>query len=135
MSRSSRRFATLLLDSEGLSKLVEKDPVAVHWVTLAQKLDARVLVAWVTLAEALQGPRTSATRYTLSRLVLEPHVERDFTTAADLMTTTAMGGHTVDAVLMAVASRLEKPVLIVTSDPGDLRQLAQGTTGVAVSHV
>lgn len=135
MSRRVRQFATLLLDSDGLSKLVDKDPAAVQWVTLAQRSDARVVVVWVTLAEALQGARKAATQYTLSKLVLEAHAERDFTDAADLMTSTVMGGHTVDAVLVAVAAHLPKPVLILTSDPTDLRRLAQATTGVAVSRV
>ena len=59
-------------------------------------------------------------------------LERDYRDAAVLMEATGMGGHTIDALVAAMARRLPRPVLIATSDPVDLRRLLQGERGIGV---
>ncbi len=135
MSGGPPQFATLLLDSDGVSKLAQKDALALEWLERALRFDARVVVPWVTLAEALQGANLPAVQYRLSQLSIEALTEDDFRSAAKLMRDTSMGGHTIDAILVAVASRLARPVVILTSDPDDLRKLAQEQSGIVVARV
>ena len=112
MSSTAPAFQTLLLDSHGLTTSATYDRTFLAVLEQARNDEAAVLVPWTALAEALQGSRKPAVLYALSRLELVPIWEQDYRDAAELM-----GGHTIDALVAAVARRQPRPVLIATSDP------------------
>lgn len=64
-----------------------------------------------------------------------PVLEQDYRDAAELMDASGMGGHTIDALVAAVARRQPRPVLVATSDPVDLPRLLQRDPGVGVLPV
>ena len=132
MSPTDPAFRTLLLDSHGLTAAARFDRTLLAVLEQARESRAAVLVPWTALAEALQGSSKAAVQYALSRLELAPVLERDYRDAAVLMEATGMGGHTIDALVAAMARRLPRPVLIATSDPVDLRRLLQGERGIGV---
>jgi hypothetical protein len=123
-------FRTLVLDSHGFTLAGRRDRDLAGLLVEARRADAEVLVPWTALAECLQGSGRAATQHALSRLQLAPIEEAHYRTAAHLMESTGMGGHTVDALVAAVARDCPRPVIIATSDPADLNQLLQGEPGV-----
>ena len=135
MSPTDPAFRTLLLDSHGLTAAARFDRTLLAVLEQARESRAAVLVPWTALAEALQGSSKPAVQYALSRLELAPVLEQDYCAAAALMETTGMGGHTIDALVAAMAQRLPRPVLIATSDPVDLRRLLQGEPAIGVLAV
>ncbi|MBW3647486.1 MAG: PIN domain-containing protein [Actinobacteria bacterium] len=135
MRRDAPRFATLLLDSDGLSKLATRQVRMRVLLERAHRLDAEVVVPWTALAETLQGPNKPAVLYALSITHLIEIAEQHYREAADLMELTGMGGHTIDALVVAAALGLSRPVVIVTSDPDDMRRLTQGQEGIAIVAV
>ena len=135
MIADTPRFATLLLDSDGLTKLASRGLRMRTVLEQAQRVDAEVIVPWTALAEALQGPNRPAVLFALSTTRLVGLGEQHYRDAADLMERTAMGGHTIDALVAQVALRLPRPVVIATSDPDDLRRLTQGHRGIAIFAV
>ena len=135
MSSTAPAFHTLLLDSHGLTAAATYDRTFLAVLEQARNDEAAVVVPWTALAEALQGRRKPAVHYAVSRLELVPILEQDYRDAAELMEATGMGGHTIDALVAAVARRQPRPVLIATSDPVDLRRLLQLETGIGVLPV
>lgn len=126
---------TVVLDSHGLTAAATFDRALVAVLEQARTADADVLVPWTALAETLQGRQKGAVHFAVSRLSLEPLAEQDYRAAAELMESTGMGGHTIDALVAAVARRQRRPVLIVTSDPRDLLRLVDGELGIGVLAV
>ena len=135
MTADAPRFATLLLDSDGLVKLAHRDGRMRALLAESQRVDADVVVPWTVLAETLQGPHKPALLYALSTTRLVELAERHYREAAGLMERAGMGGHAIDALVVAAALRLTRPVVIATSDPGDIGRLTQGQRGVAVVAV
>ena len=135
MSSTAPAFQTLLLDSHGVTTAATYDRTFLAVLEQARNDEVAVLVPWTTLAETLQGSRKRAVQHALSRLALVPILEQDYRDAAELMEATGIGGHTIDALVAAVARRHPRPVLIATSDPGDLRRLLQRDTDIGVLPV
>ena len=135
MSSTNPAFRTLLLDSHGLTAASSYDRTFLAVLEQARNDEAAVLVPWTALAEALQGSRKPAVQYAVSRLELVPVLEQDYRDAAELMDATGRGGHTIDALVAAVARRQRRPVLIATSDPVDLRRLLQREADIGVLPV
>ena len=135
MSSTAPAFQTLLLDSHGVTTAATYDRTCLAVLEQARNDEAAVLVPWTALAETLQGSRKRAVQHALSRLELVPILEQDYRDAAELMEATGMGGHTIDALVAAVARRQPRPVLIATSDPGDLRRLLQRDADIGVLPV
>ena len=135
MSSTDPAFRTLLLDSHGLTTAARFDRAFLAVLEQARNDEVAVLVPWTALAEALQGSGRPAVQYAVSRLELVAVLEQDYREAAKLMEATGMGGHTIDALVAAIARRLPRPVLIATSDPKDLRQLLQGDRGIGLLAV
>lgn len=104
-------------------------------VERAHRQDAEVVVPWTALAETLQGPGKPAVLFALSALRLVELMEQHYRDAATLMERTAMGGHTIDALTVAAALTLPRPVVIATSDPDDIHRLLQGQRGMATFAV
>ncbi|WP_326610845.1 DNA-binding protein [Streptomyces scopuliridis] len=117
---------TLVLDSEGLSKVTLNDRRVMGLVRGALEEDMRVVASILTLIEA-HHPRVNQSRFdwALSRLVVEPVSEAIGRKAMALFKETGLHGHkyAIDAVVAATALRAPGPTVILTSDPEDLELL------------
>ncbi|MGW7462900.1 type II toxin-antitoxin system VapC family toxin [Streptomyces sp. NPDC054797] len=116
----------LVLDCEGLSRLVRQDRGLLEWLTAAEAEDARVLVSSVTLVEA-RDPRVNQARYdyAVSRVNVVAPSEAIARHASQLLAAAGLHGHTyaLDAVVAATALDQPGPVTLLTSDPEDLSAL------------
>lgn len=117
---------TMVLDSEGLAKAVQRDRDVTGWLALARADDMRVVTSAATLVEVVH-PRVNrpALEWTLSRIVIEPVTEDIARTAAALLGDAGLHGHrhAIDAMLSATALAAPRPVTVLTSDPDDLLAL------------
>ncbi|NKY46238.1 DNA-binding protein [Nocardia cerradoensis] len=114
---------TLLLDSEGLSKLYHRDRNVVIHVEAARQEGIRVATTAMTRLEAEDRHLSQARiAWILSRLDLYEITRTTSDSAADLLRTHQLDGYkyVIDAVLAAVARSATPPVTILTSDPEDL---------------
>lgn len=143
---AGRRVAvggTLVLDSEGLSKLASGDSRARAHLETAVARRSRVAVSAITLTEVLRGgPRDAAVHRVLSRITVVPVSPVMARHAGELFGVTGLSGHrcAIDAVVAATALELERPVVLLTSDPDDLSRLVEEperpkAQRVAVVHV
>lgn len=141
-----RRIAaggTLILDSEGLSKLSAGDARTRGYLDSARDRGARVTVSAIALTEALRGgPRDAAVHRVLARITVVPVTEAIARRAGGLLGTTGLSGHrcAIDAVVAATALDMERPAVLLTSDPDDLNKLVEEpdrpkAKRVAVVHV
>ncbi len=142
---AGRRIAggTLVLDAEGLSKLAAGDARVRGYLDSARARGARVAVSAVTLTEALRGgPRDAAVHRVLARITVMPVTTTIARRAGELLGTTALSGHrcAIDAIVAATALDLERPVVVLSSDPDDMNRLVceperPKTQRIAVVHV
>jgi len=143
---AGRRIAAggaLVLDSEGLSKLAAGDPRTRGYLDSAREKGARVAVSAITLTEALRGsPRDAAVHRVLARIIVIPVTGAIARRAGELLGATGLSGHrcAIDAVAAATALEMERPVVLLTSDPDDLTKLAEEpgrpkAQRIAVIHV
>lgn len=118
---------TLVLDCEGLSKLVLCAPDLIEWLAAAEAEDVRVVTSSVTLVEA-RDPRTNQARfdYAVSRVNVVPPTEAVARHASKLLAAAGLHGHkyALDAIVAATALASPLPVTVLTSDPEDLVMLA-----------
>lgn len=124
---------TLLLDSEGLSKLYHRDRNVVIHIEAARHEGIRVGTTAMTRLEA-EDRRLNKARITwvLSRLDLHEITRTISDSAAELLRAHRLHGHkyAIDAVLAAVARSAPAPVTILTSDPEDLTLLCGPEIGI-----
>lgn len=124
---------TLVLDSEGLSKVLQDDRRVLAMVEQARLDDAAVVVSTVTLIEA-RDPRTPQARFdwVISRLEIWPVSERIARRASSLLAGASLHGHryALDAAVAATALLAPAPAAILTRDPDDLHVLTQGRVRV-----
>ncbi|MFD3513981.1 DNA-binding protein [Streptomyces sp. NPDC058657] len=117
---------TLVLDCEGLSKLVADDRIVSALVQRAHESGAHVVTSAVTPVEA-RNPSGRQARFdwVLSRIDVEPVTEATSRAASALLADARLHGHkyALDAILSATALSLPKPVVVVTSDPEDIGML------------
>ncbi|RDG36115.1 DNA-binding protein [Streptomyces corynorhini] len=117
---------TLVLDSEGLSKVALDDRRVMSLVRGAQDEDMRVVASVLTLIEA-HHRRVNQPRFdwVVSRLVVEPVSEAIGRKAMALLKDAGLHGHkyAIDAVVAATALQARRPAMILTSDPEDLELL------------
>jgi predicted nucleic acid-binding protein len=119
---------TLVLDSEGLSKLATGGARVRAHLDTARARRARVAVSAITLTGVLRGgPRDAAAHRVLSRIIIVPVTAEIARRAGELLGTTGLSGHrcAIDAVVAATALELERPVVLLTSDPDDLSKLVE----------
>lgn len=117
---------SLVLDSEGLAKAVQRDREVTGWLALARADDMRVVTSAATLVEVMHpGISRPALEWTLSRIVVEPVTEEVARQAAALLADAGRHGHkyAIDAMLSATALAAPRPVTVLTSDPEDLLAL------------
>ncbi|MFJ9153090.1 DNA-binding protein [Streptomyces sp. NPDC102270] len=117
---------TLILDSEGLAKAVQRDREVHEWLTAARDADLPVITSAAVLVEVIH-PRINdaALKWTLSRLQVEPVTQALAQSAAGLLRTAGLHGHeyAVDAMLCATAIAQPGRVTILTSDVEDITML------------
>jgi predicted nucleic acid-binding protein len=117
---------TLVLDCEGLSKLVLGSADLTEWLAAAEAEDIRVVTSSITLVEA-RDPRVHQARfdYAVSRVNIVPPTEAVARHASKLLAAAGLHGHeyAIDAVVAATALASPTPVTLLTSDPTDLRTL------------
>ncbi|WP_322769094.1 hypothetical protein [Frankia sp. Cr1] len=117
---------TLVLDSEGLAKAVQRDREVTAWLALARADDMRVITSAATLVEVVHPRiRRPALEWTLSRIVVEPVTEDIARHAAALLGDAGLHGHkhAINAMLCATALAVPGRVTVLTSDPDDLMAL------------
>ncbi|WP_042364952.1 DNA-binding protein [Streptacidiphilus neutrinimicus] len=117
---------TLLLDSEGLSKLYLNDRLIVAYVAAAMQEGVRVATTVMTVLEA-DSERVNQARcaWVLSRIDVVEVTVPLMKSSAGLLRTHGLRGrkYASDAVLAAAALAASKPVTVLTSDPEDLTLL------------
>ncbi|MET8982172.1 PIN domain-containing protein [Streptomyces sp. NPDC004539] len=117
---------TLVLDREGLSRLIRRDLELTEWLAAAEAEDIRVVTSSVTLVEA-RNPRTGQARfdYAVSRVNIVPPSEAIARQASRLLAEAGLHGHkyALDAIVAATALASPRPVTVLTSDPDDLTVL------------
>ena len=119
---------TLVLDSEGLSKLAAGDDRARAYLGSARARHAKVAASAITLTETLRGgARDTAVHSVLSRITVVPVTAQIARRAGELLGATGLSGHrcAIDAVVAATALGLERPVVLLTSDPDDMNRLVE----------
>ncbi|MEV5444144.1 PIN domain-containing protein [Streptomyces sp. NPDC003090] len=125
-SRGGLNHGVLLLDSEGLSRLIKNDPHVVHLVRKAQERDTLVAISNLTLIEAShEKVRMDQFRWHVSRLHVLPVTDAVTWRAIDLLRNAGLHGHkyAVDAVVAATALQYAAPRIVVTSDVDDMDKL------------
>jgi predicted nucleic acid-binding protein len=119
---------TLVLDAEGLSKLARGDARVRGYLDSARARGAKVAVSAITLTEALRGgPRDAAVHRVLARITIVPVTAAIARRAGELLGTAGLSGHrcAIDAVVAATALDLERPVVLLSSDPDDMNRLIE----------
>jgi len=127
---AGRRVAggTLVLDAAGLSKLAAGDPRVRGYLDSARARGARVAVSAVTLTESLRGgPRDAAVYRVLAKITIVPVTAAIARRAGELLGTTGLSGRrcAIDAAVAATALDLERPVVLLSSDPDDMNRLVE----------
>jgi len=87
-----------------------------------------VAVSAITLTETLRGgPRDAAVYRVLSRITVVPVSPEIARRAGELLGETGLSGHrcAIDAIVAATALELERPVVLLTSDPDDVNRLVE----------
>jgi predicted nucleic acid-binding protein len=116
---------TIVLDSEGLFKASTSRDLMVL-LNGARQRRADIVVSAAVLAEVLSGhPRDAAVHRVLSKFAVIPVDERLGAEAGRLRGAAGFvgGAQAIDAIVAATASDLEPPVVVMTSDVGDLTKL------------
>jgi predicted nucleic acid-binding protein len=119
---------TVVLDSEGLSKLAAGDDRVRAYLDSARARRARVAASAITLTETLRGgPRDAAVHRVLSRITVVPVTAQIAQRAGELLGATGLSGHrcAIDAVVAATALGLKRPIVLLTSDPDDMNRLVE----------
>jgi hypothetical protein len=127
---------TLVLDSEGLAKAVQRDREVTGWLALARADDMRVITSAATVVEVVHPDiKRAALDWALSRIVVEPVTEVVARQAAALLGGASWRGHryAIDAMLCATALAAPAPVTVLTSDPEDLGALCG--SGVVIIEI
>lgn len=128
---AGRRIAaagSLVIASEGLFKLAAGEARTLGYLNSARTRGARVAVSAITLTEVLRGgSRDMAVYRVLSRITVVPVSPEIARRAGELLGETGLSGHrcAIDAIVAATALELQRPVVLLTSDPDDLNRLVE----------
>jgi predicted nucleic acid-binding protein len=124
---------TIVLDCEGLSKIVLNDRRTMARLARASIDGLRVVASAATLVEA-RDPGIGRARFdwAISRLVIEPVTEDVARAASKLLAAHRLHGHrhAIDAMVAATALAASAPSLLLTSDPEDLARLCGQTVRI-----
>jgi predicted nucleic acid-binding protein len=130
---------SILLDSEALSAFADDGRQMQAWATVARRTDSTLHTSAVTLAEVTDGTaRDARVRRAANALRVEEVTEEIGYNAGRLRASAASRRKardmTVDAVVAATALALHGPVVVLTTDDGDL-ELLLADTRVKVERV
>ena len=124
---------TLILDSEGLSRVIDDERWVMTQVKSARLNRMLVVTSAATLVEA-RDPRMKQARFdwALSRLTIEPVSEEVAREASRLLGKHRMHGHghAIDAMVAATALAASAPRIMLTSDPDDMARLCGASVRV-----
>jgi predicted nucleic acid-binding protein len=117
---------TVILDSEGLSKVVRGDRPVMAQLEKAWRDDLRVITSAASFVEA-RDPRMSQAKFdwAISRVAVEPVTREVARDASRLLAENGKHGHTyaIDAMVAATAVAAPGPRIMFTSDPKDMTKL------------
>jgi predicted nucleic acid-binding protein len=117
---------TLVLDCEGLSKLVGDHEPVVALVAEARKRGMEVAISALTIIEAVHR-RTDRARlaWVLSGIRIVPIGDEEAKAAAAMLIGAGLHGHkyAIDAAVAEMALRQHRPVVMLTSDIDDMAKL------------
>ena len=128
MAGLRRAGGTLVLDADGLSKLATRDRGAQKRFEAAREHRSKVVTAASTLTEVLRGGPTDAAVHHWLKLITVVALDKEHGRAAgELLGRTGLSGHrcALDALLAVVALAQPRPVILLTSDPRDLKTLTE----------
>ena len=120
---------TLVLDSEGLSKLLGDDETVMALVMEARARGMEVVISALTIIEAVHA-RTNMAR--LSRVLfglrVVPVGDEEAKAASVLLVALGLHGHkyAIDAAVAEAALRQQRLVVMLTSDIDDMAKLCGG---------
>ncbi|MEO3891794.1 DNA-binding protein [Nonomuraea sp. B5E05] len=117
---------TLVLDCEGLSKLLDDHEPTVAQVAEARHRGMEVVINALTIVEATHR-RTDQARlaWLLSGFRISPISDKEARAASALLLGTGLHGHkyAIDAAVAEMAIRQQRPVVMLTSDVDDMKKL------------
>ncbi|MFE3791241.1 DNA-binding protein [Streptomyces goshikiensis] len=117
---------TLVLDSEGFSKLLADDKTVVALVAEARSRGMEAVICALTIIEAVYA-RTDKARLSrlLSGLRVIPVGDEEARAASSLLMAVGLHGHeyAIDAAVAEAALRQQRPVVMLTSDIDDMAKL------------
>src|SRR5258708_4904767 len=120
---------TLVLDYEGLSKLVSDHEPVVALVAEARRRGMEVAISALTIIEAAHS-RTDKARlsWVLSGLRIVHIGAEEAKSASALLVNAGLYGHkyAIDAAVAEMALRQQRPVVLLTSDIDDMTKLCGG---------
>jgi len=120
---------TLVLDCEGLSKLVNDHEPAVALVAEARRRGMEVVISALTIIEAVHSRMDRARlAWVLSGLRIVHVGDEEAKAASALIISAGLHGHTyaIDAAVAEMALRQQRPVVMLTSDVDDMTKLCGG---------
>ncbi|WP_375430610.1 type II toxin-antitoxin system VapC family toxin [uncultured Friedmanniella sp.] len=124
---------SIVLDAEALSALAQTDRRMQVWAAVAKRTGATLAASTLTLAEITDGsPRDANVRRIVKAVRFEPVTDALGYRAGELGAAAGLLPRkprdlTVDAVVAATALAMPPPVVVLTSDPDDLKLLLTGT--------
>lgn len=117
---------TLVLDREGMSKLVGDDEAVVALVAEARGRGMEVVTSALTIIEAVHR-RTGRARlaWVLSGIRIVPVGDEEAKSASAMLIGAGLHGHkyAIDAAVAEMALRQHRPVVMLTSDIDDMAKL------------
>ncbi|MDR2564804.1 MAG: hypothetical protein LBC97_01850 [Bifidobacteriaceae bacterium] len=126
----------LVLDSEGVSRLILRDRAMAALVKGLTEDGRAVVASTVALVEGINPAMSSAAvRWAVSGFETEAATRQTALVAADLLRAARRHGHrhAIDAIVCATAVLAGEPLVAVfTSDPDDLRALLADHPGIAI---
>lgn len=120
------RYVTAVLDSEGLSALIEQDRKVLPLIRRLQSAGTDLVVCANTIVEVSHGRVNPAKlNWALSAVKVEPVTAEAAKGAARLLKDAGLHGHkyAIDATVAEMALRQPGPVVMLTSDVEDMRAL------------
>jgi predicted nucleic acid-binding protein len=137
MGRRGVLARTVVLDSEGVSKLALDDPMVMPHILEARKRQAPVVASAATLTEVLRGSsRDAGVHRVLRKVDVVPLTRELGRSAGELLGASGLPATAaIDAMVVATALVQQRPVMILTSDPGDLSALVGEAAGIGVLHI
>ena len=123
----------VILDAEGLSRLIRRDAYMYGILMEAGINQVPIIISAITLVEVIHPKlNRAALAWTLSNLTVQPVTKQLSLAAADLLQAAGKHGHThaLDAIVCATALAEQGMATIYTSDPSDIETLVAGRATV-----